>query len=217
MPKVTAATGHRIAREWREERGTLPCSLLSLSVERYGVGPGWNFVPVLLVDMLSSLRLNLLIRCPSPASNVSKPKRAVHLSTKPQTHHRWVRHSNINSWSSSRSYSGKTLEKGEKANDEDMFRYFERKVRLESPQDVPTRKTRISPVTDVATSSKPSKEQVSTTKVEVTDKKVTKEDAGSRLDRFITRLFPKLPNSRINKLLRDKKVRIPVQSRFHMI
>jgi hypothetical protein len=59
---------------------------------------------------------------------------------------------------------------------------------------------------NIKTAKTASTTEVVVKKVEIVEKRVPEDFVGSRLDRYISNLFPKLPNSRINKLLREKKV-----------
>ena len=109
---------------------------------------------------------------------------------------------------SSRSYGTKFSE-GDNDREEFAIQYFSQKKTEEFLKPLikskPTKSSHSATKRNTVTSHK-APVAIEKPKMEVVDKMVSKEDVDTRVDRFISRLFPKLPNSRINKLLRDKKV-----------
>lgn len=110
----------------------------------------------------------------------------------------------------SRSYTSSSFEEGDQDREENAFHYFYRKIRLgdEQEPEKSNKKSSAAPRVKSTSAKKPAPkvEEKPKTPIEKKEIRVSSEDAGSRMDRFVSRLYPKLPNARIQKLLRDKKV-----------
>lgn len=115
----------------------------------------------------------------------------------------------------SRQFASQSHDEGEVDREETAFTYFYRKIRLGDDEEPSKEKSKSKSTPRAKTpSTKPSTQKEEAPlklPMEKKEVKVTSEDAGSRMDRFVSRLYPKLPNARIQKLLRDKKVRAPIR------
>lgn len=160
--------------------------------------------------MLSAARHGALKACSvTTSARSSAPRRIVSLS-KPTRSTFVDRCSNASFGLQSRQFAYKSFEEGEPDREENAFTYFYQKIRLGDEEEPSKEKSKSKSTSRAKTPSnkEPVQKVDATPKMPIEKKevKVTSEDAGSRMDRFVSRLYPKLPNARIQKLLRDKKV-----------
>lgn len=164
-------------------------------------------VPLFDLDMLSALKNCTLKSC---ITTISARNNTVVRSVAPSKPAGGFAKKSLAASARTRLFCTSRFEEGDNDREEQAFTYFYRKIRIGDEPEEPKAKKATKSSTRVVL---PSTKQVAAKPVvkssvasETTTKRVTSEDAGSRLDRFVTRLFPKLPHSRIQKLLRDKKV-----------
>lgn len=110
---------------------------------------------------------------------------------------------------SSRSYAVDVSDEAYNDNDILQMQYFSRQPRVIDTRPKTSKRAASkapAPRKPTLTETPPPSPVVAKPKNEVVDKKIHADSEGRRLDRYIHELYPGLPNSRINKLLRDKKV-----------
>ena len=162
----------------------------------------------MLTTLVSKGRLGLFRTGSAPSSATNPLRRPQQpLQTRPKFNFEFQRLFRL----PTRAYSSSNFEEGDADREEYVWKYFAKKP-LDQVQKTQTKSQKHvsskAPPKPIVKHANTNQQTPAATKISNIDKTITKEDADSRTDRFISRLYPKLPNSRINKLLRDKKVRI---------
>lgn len=160
--------------------------------------------------MLSAVRQGALKACFSSAPARPSATRPVSLRLKSSGPHFVSSNQFRFSQLQRRFCSTNSYEEGESDREELAFSYFHKKMSIDDVRPPIKSRKQSAPSSGKPSVAKkapsPQPEQQEKALFEKKEIQVTSEDAGSRMDRFVTRLYPRLPNARIQKLLRDKKV-----------